>query len=236
MVVAVRLGHCGAELGDGFAGRVYAKARPGCDTLGHCKSQLRHCTASSSKGDARQRDATALKRLRSSRGDGLAMTSTAMQRLCPAQNATAMKARLSPAMELRCPASEGVEKQRWLGKGGAKNRYDPQRQSNGRADSNGTAAPSKGLAEMCGGIALRRVQRQSAAFNRYGGKEPISSGKASTGFAWQRPTKPAIRNGKATQCWRWLRNDRKDGRGQSRVRISNGIAFQSSARRAGRRQ
>lgn len=38
----------------------------------------------------------------------------------PPSNATAMKARISPAMELRCPASEGVAKQRWLGKGGAR--------------------------------------------------------------------------------------------------------------------
>ena len=38
----------------------------------------------------------------------------------PLSNATAMKARISPAMELRCPASEGVANQRWLGKGNAR--------------------------------------------------------------------------------------------------------------------
>lgn len=82
------------------------------------------------------------------------MTGTAMQRLCPAQNATAMKARISPAMELRCPASKGVANQRWLSKGNAQTRH-------GRAmvapTRKGTAAPSKGLAELCGGIALRRA-------------------------------------------------------------------------------
>jgi len=111
----------------------------------------------------------------------------------PLSNATAMKARISPAMELRCPASEGVANQRWLGKGNAPTR-------DGRAmvapTRSGTAAPSKGLAECVAALNCDDMRRQSAAFNRNGGKEPIGKGKASTGFERQRPTKSAIRSGK----------------------------------------
>ena len=58
-----------AILGDGFAGRIYAKARRRCDTLGRCKATL--CSA------------TALNRWRSLSCKGVAMTSTATALYAP---------------------------------------------------------------------------------------------------------------------------------------------------------
>lgn len=92
----------------------------------------------------------------------------------------AMKARISPAMELRYQEqlrrSESTVARQWRSydehsSGVAKNRYDPQRQSNGRADTQRHSGPE---------------QRQSAAMIRNGGKEPIGKGKASTGLTRQR--------------------------------------------------
>lgn len=109
--------------------------------------------------------------------------------------------------------------------GVAKNRYDPQRQSNGRADTQRHSGPE---------------QRQSAAMIRNGGKEPIGKGKASTGFTRQRRNKAAMRNGKPVRFLA-MASQRLQGwaRAMQRIelrRLSESLVSDDEARLATRRQ